>query len=293
MVSAWAVAVAVMLLTLGVIIMMAANRGMMPTLSNTDERYGFGLIPLRVALGAVIAFVMYVFTNWPVAAFYGGLAGFLGPSQWLASQRRRESIERVEAIATWAETLRDTMAASAGLQEALRLSAAVAPIPIRAEVRALVARLQHQSVPQALRKFAGEMKHPLADQVVASIILASMRSAGSLRPVLALTSAAARDTGAMWRQVESSRTNAHQQARLAVVISLGLMSFMVAQNREFLEPFDSIVGQFFLFLFLGAFFGSGVMLYRMSRPVVAERVFEGIERWSFGSDVLVPSSEDS
>jgi len=272
-----------MILTTGIILLVAGNKGMLPSLSNDDERYGFGMIPLRALLGGVLGFLAFTFTSWPVAGFYGFLAGFLGPSQWIATRKRRESIERVEAIATWIETLRDTMAASAGLQEALRLSGAVAPQPIRPEVRAMVARLQHQSVAQALRRFAGDMKHPLADQIVASIILSSMRSAGSLRPILALTSAAARDTGAMWRQVESLRSSSYQQARLSMVISIGLMVLMVAQNRDFLTPFDSGGGQVALFIIFGVFFGSAAVLYRMGRPTVPDRVLAGIERWSFDS----------
>jgi len=284
------VALVTMLVVAGVLILVAGSRGMMPALSNADERYGFGLIPLRFVLGITLSALLYMFSGWVVAGFYGFLVGFLAPSQWLAARRRREAIERLESIATWVETLRDTMAASAGLQQALRLSAAVAPRPIRAEVRSLVARLQHQSVPQALRKFAGEMKHPLADQVVASIILASLRSAGSLRPVLAMTSAAARDSAAMEREIESARSNSFQQARVAVTVSVGLMLFMVAQNREFLAPFDGFVGQIALLVILGSFFGAMVLLYRMSRPVPPKRIFEGIESWSyddFGPDLFV------
>lgn len=282
MVSPLLVGLATALLLAGLLIVVAGSRGMLPTLTNADERYGFGLIPLRIAIGLVLASLLFLFTGWVVAGIYGGVIGFLAPSQWLAARRRREAIERVEAIATWAETLRDTMAASAGLQQALRLSAAVAPKPIRTEVRSLVARLQHQSVPQALRKFAGEVRHPLADQIVASIILASLRSAGSLRPILAMTSAAARDTGAMEREIEAARSSSFQQARIAVTISVGLMLFMIAQNREFLVPFDTFVGQIALAIVLGAFFGAIVVIYRMSRPLPPERIFEGIESWSYG-----------
>lgn len=265
---------------LGVLVIVAGSRGMLPTLSNQDERYGFGLIPIRLLIAVVLSFVVYLFTSWPAAGIWGFIVGFLAVSPWIAAQRRRAEIDRTESIATWVESLRDTMAASAGLEEALRQSGVVAPSPIRREVRSMVARLQHQSVQQALRRFAGDMRHPLADQVVASILLASSRSAGSLRPILELTSAAARDSGAMLREVESARTSSFQQARLAIAISLGLMFFMVAQNREFLEPFDTIVGQIVLFIILGAFFGSATMLYRMSRPQRPERVFEGIEHWS-------------
>lgn len=285
MVSRSAFVLATVLLVAGLFILFAGSRGHLPTLTNDDERYGLGWIPLRLLLAAGGALALFAFTQWPVAGFYGGLCGFLAPSLWEARRRRRREIERVESIATWIETVRDSMAASAGLQEALRLSARVPPAPIAGEIREMVVRLQHQSVPQALRNFAGAMKHPLADQVVAALILTSVRSGGSLRPVLIMTSAAARDTAAMWRQVESGRSNVRQQARLASIISIGLMLFMVAQSREFLRPFDTIVGQIVLFVILGAFMVSGIVLYRMSQPVRAERVFDGIENWSYESAI--------
>lgn len=275
-------ALVVMLFVTGVLVITAGAQGRLPdlkTVRTSAVSTSFDQMAMRVALGIGLGCVVYAGTAWPVAALYGAGAGAFAPTLILAKRERRKAIDRVEAIAIWVETLRDTMAASAGLQEALRLSASIAPEPIRDEVRDLTVRLQHESLTSALRRFAGDMKHPLSDMVVASLILASSRHAGSLRGTLDSTSMAARDTAAMWREVESSRASAFQQARLAGWISFSLMVFMTLTRRSFLAPFDSFGGQIALFIILGFFASGTVVLYRMAKPVTRRRVFAGIESW--------------
>lgn len=276
-------ALVAMLFVAGLLVIVAGAQGRLPDLKTMQTRStstSADQLAVRVALAVALACVIYIATAWPVAALYGAGAGAFAPTLLTAKRERRKAIERVEAIAIWVETLRDTMAASAGLQEALRLSASIAPEPIRDEVRDLTVRLQHESLTSALRRFAGDMQHPLSDMVVASLILASSRHAGSLRGTLDSTSMAARDTAAMWREVESSRASAFQQARLAGWISFSLMVFMALTRRSFLEPFDSFTGQIAMFIVLGLFASGTIVLYRMAKPVTRRRVFAGIETWS-------------
>ncbi|MEP1122629.1 MAG: hypothetical protein ABJH68_01900 [Ilumatobacter sp.] len=265
----------------GLVVAVAGWRGKALRISSRDhDRMSADQTLLRFALGASTCVVVLVVTRWPVAAAYGAASGFLFPTLASASRRRREAIERVEAIAVWTESLRDTMAASAGIQEALKLSARVAPAPIRTEVRDLSLRLQHQSVARSLRRFAADMHHPLSDMVVASLILATSQHAGSLQGVLATTAKGARDSSLMWRQIETSRTRTYSQSRLAGWISFLVILFLIIAQRDFLTPFDSAGGQVAMFFICGVFFLSGVMLYRLGRPGEPRRVFAGIERWS-------------
>lgn len=278
-------ALAAMLFVGGILVIVASAQGRLPspsfdaTRARSPRSVSADQIAVRITLGIGLGSVVYMATFWPVAALYGAGAGAFAPTLLLAKRERRKAIDRVDAIAIWVETLRDTMAASAGLQEALRLSAGIAPEPIRDEVRDLTVRLQHESLTSALRRFAGDMQHPLSDMVVASLILASSRHAGSLRGTLDSTSMAARDTAAMWREVESKRASAFQQARLAGWISFSLMVFMTLTRRDFLTPFDSFTGQVALAIILGLFGSGTVVLYRMARPVERRRVFAGIEHW--------------
>ncbi len=284
MVTAFALAVVV--LVLGLLLVIAGLRGALPGRRPDDAseevtRQGAALdnpaLRLVLGLGGLVA--CGFLTRWPVAALYGGLSGYVFPTLALAKRRRREAVERIDAIATWVESLRDTMAASAGVQEALVTSAKVAPLPIRREVQSLAVRLQHETLTSSLRRFAADLRHPLADMIVASLVLATSRHAGSLQNVLAITARTARDYAAMWRSVEAGRSRLYAQVRIAGVISGVVILGFILANRAFLSPFDSFVGQIALLIIGGSFFGSGVALHRLTRPVDPDRPFRGIEGW--------------
>lgn len=274
--------------------MAAAAAGLLPEpqkkVKADDNDSDVESLAVRVVLAVLATVVTFVLTGWPVAMMYAALGGFFLPTFAMAKKKRREAVERVEAIATWTESLRDTMAASAGLQEALRTSARVAPAPIRTEVRDLALRLQHQTTASALRHFASDMRHPLADLVVASLVLAASRHGGSLQSVLLMTAKAARDSAAMLRHVEAGRARIYSQARLAGWVSFLMIAFLIVTQRDFVQPFDTFLGQIVLLFVGGAFFGAGVAVYRMSRPTDPHRVFEDIEAW--GLDDVATATEE-
>src|SRR5690606_16550296 len=58
-------------------------------------------------------------TRWPIAALYAGLAGWFLPSIVGGKAAREGQIARIEAIASWAEMLRDTMAGAGGLEQSI------------------------------------------------------------------------------------------------------------------------------------------------------------------------------
>ena len=76
------------------------------------------------------------------------LGGAGGPGR---ARAQAAGTAKVEAIAGWAEMLRDTMAGAAGLEQAIIASAAVAPLPVRRSVATLAARLEHDRLAPALR----------------------------------------------------------------------------------------------------------------------------------------------
>lgn len=275
------VVLAAVLASLGLLLIIAGWFGLIPafgTGSSIDFRKG-GLseLAIRIVLTAVGSFGLWAFTGWPVAGFYGGLAGWFFLTLKNAKRERHAAIDRVDAIATWVENLRDNISGSAGLQQALRMSADHAPEPIRTEVRDLVLRLQHEPVTPALRRFAADVAHPTSDMAVGCLILASSRSAGSLASVLAKTAQAARDGASMMRQIDASRTATQSQAKLVAIISgLGAL-FLITSSRDFVAPYGTFGGQVALFLICGMFMVSAVALYRLAKPVQPERVFRGVE----------------
>ena len=159
--------------------------------------------------------------------------------------------------------LRDTMAAAAGLEQAITATRPVAPEPIRAEVTALAARLAEGREPlgAALRRFADEVADPSADRVVVSLLLASEQRAQRLGELLGALAAATRDEVAMRLRVETERARTRTSSRLIMTFTITLAGALILFNRAYLQPFDSPTGQLVLAMvglaFGGAFWWLG------------------------------------
>jgi len=245
-----------------------------PKSASVDQATGVGI---RTGLAFGVSVVLYMLTGWIVVALFGAIAGWFTLTLKNAKRERHAAIDRVDAIATWVENLRDNIAGSAGLQQALRMSGDHAPEPIRSEVRDLVLRLQHEPVTTSLRRFAADVAHPTSDMVVGCRVLASSRSAGSLAPVLAKTAQAARDSASMMRQIDAGRRASQSQAKLVAIVT-GLMSLTMATgDGDFVAPYDTLGGQATLAVICSIYTGAAVMLYRLAKPMEQQRVFRGVE----------------
>lgn len=229
-----------------------------------------------IRIGACLGFAIggQLFTGWPVFTLFAGVGGLFLPTLIGSKRARKAEIEKVDALATWIESVRDNIAGSAGLQQALRESGSNAPAPIRAEVRDMTLRLQHESVQDALRKLAADLANPASDLVVACLVLATTRSAGSLGTVLAQTAQTARDNASMMRQIEAGRASSVSQGRLTGYVALFVGAYMVVFKRDFVSAYDGFGGQIVLFCILSLAAATVIMLYKMSQPNTPERVFK-------------------
>jgi hypothetical protein len=88
-----------------------------------------------IAVGAAV--VAGLFTGWPVAAVLAAGGSWFLPALIGRDTATTALIARIEAIASWAEMMRDTLAAAAGLEQAVLATAAAAPAPIREQVAVL------------------------------------------------------------------------------------------------------------------------------------------------------------
>jgi hypothetical protein len=128
------VVLAAVLASFGFLLIVAGWFGLIPAFAATGPE-GLSEVGTRLLLAAAGALGIYMFTGWPVATAYGAVAGWFLLTLKNAKRERHAAIDRVDAIATWVENLRDNISGSAGLQQALRMSADHAPEPIRTEVR--------------------------------------------------------------------------------------------------------------------------------------------------------------
>jgi tight adherence protein B len=236
----------------------------------TRRRLEGHTLRLAVAVGAAV--VVGAGTGWPVAALLAGAACWGIPKLFAESKAQAKLIARVEAVAAWAEMLRDTMAGAAGLEQAICASAAVAPLPIRKEVATLAARLDRERLAPALRAFADEVADPTCDLVVAALLLAAEHQASRLGELLGTLAASARDQATMRLRVEAGRARTRTSVKVIVGVTLSLSLFLAVLNHGYLAPYGSPLGQFVL-LVVGALFAAAfAWLAKITRPTQPARL---------------------
>ena len=225
------------------------------------------------AVIVLVAFVAgWVLTGWPAA---GGVAAGCATVMPLLSgtRRNRQRIEaRSDAVASWAEMLRDTISSHAGLREAIAVTARVAPVPIRTEVQALAVRAERESLPTALRRFADDVGDPVADLVVASLLIAAERQAQRLAELLSEIAKSAREHAAMRSRVETGRARTYASSRALVTITFGLAVTLMLFSPQYMKPYDGFTGQLVMLAIGAMFVGALWSLVTLGRPATTPRL---------------------
>ena len=229
-------------------------------------------LTLRLALGVFAAVVIGLLTRWPMAALLVGVAAFVSPSLLGGEARRQAQLDRVEAIAGWAEMLRDTMAGSGGLEQSIVATAGVAPRPIRTEVLRLAARLERDRLAPALREFADDIDDPSGDLVVAALILAADKSPKRLGDLLGRLATFARSEVNMRLRVEAGRSRTRTSVKVITIATTVFAVFLLVFNQAYLEPYDTLLGQGILAL-IGLCFGSAFWWLASSLRIDADERF--------------------
>jgi hypothetical protein len=233
----------------------------------------------RSALAVMVGLAVLVVTRWPIAAIgtgvlvlaWNGLAG--------GAAEERRSMARLEALAAWTESLRDTIAGAVGLEQAIPASVRAASPVLQPPLRTLVDRM-HTRVPlaDALRRFADDLDDPSADLVVAALILNARLRGPGLRDMLGALATSARAELDMRRRVEADRRATRRSVRIVVGVSVGTAIGLAVFNHGYVEPYDDFLGQLVLCLVI-ALYGAGFMwLRRLARYEMPSRFLTASRR---------------
>ena len=218
-----------------------------------------------------IAIVVYVASGWVVIAFAAGAVAGATPGIGRRPVKHRDEQELVDAIASWTEQLRDTLAGAHGLEQAIIATAQHAPLPIFKAVERLAAFMSYGSLTDGLRRFAEDVDHPTADFVAAALVTATQHQARDIGVLLGHLAQCARDESRMRSRVWVGRS----RTRSAVRIITGVISVFVGGlfifNRDYLQPYESVEGQLILSMILMTFVVAVVMMHAMSQIDVPER----------------------
>lgn len=226
----------------------------------------------KLVYGFLAGAVVLLLTGWIVAGVSIGLLVAYWDRIAGSSRAERRSIERLDALATWTESLRDTIAGAIGLEQAIPATAANAPAPIRPALNLLVDRLRIRTpLPDALKGFAEDLDDPSADVICAALLLNSRLRGPGLRDVLTALAVSTREELDMRRRIEASRKSIRQSVRIVLIIVLGMMGGLAIFNKRYVAPYDTFTGQTML-LVIAALFTLGLLWLRsLATPSKTDR----------------------
>jgi tight adherence protein B len=216
--------------------------------------------------------VAWLVTGWIAAGMLVVFAALMMPKLFAGQGARREWLAKTQAIATWTELLRDTMAAADGVEEAIAATVPIAPRPIRREVGLLDARRRsEQPLSEALAGFAAEVNHPSADLVVGALSMAAQGEGSDFVGVLSRLAVVTRDEVRMRQRVEASRSQLHTASRIIIAVMLFTVFLLLVISRDYLDAYSTAFGQLWLVVVAALFCAGILLLDRMSQIEVPER----------------------
>jgi Flp pilus assembly protein TadB len=262
-----------------VVLLIQALRGMPPrppgARSGWAERQLREIASLRGVIAVVAGVVVLLATRWVV----GGIGVFLLVLGWRSlagAAGERRAMARLEALATWTESLRDTIAGAVGLEQAIPASSRVAAPLLQAPLAQLVNRL-HTRVPmhEALRRFADDLDDPGADLIIAALIINARLRGPGLRDLLGALATSAREELDMRRKVNAERRSTRRSAQIVTGISVTLALGLALFNPGYVQGYNSVVGQLVLVVVV-ALYGAGFLWMRkLATFKAADRLLRG------------------
>jgi Flp pilus assembly protein TadB len=215
----------------------------------------------RGAVAVVIGILILVATRWVAAGVGIGLLAYNWRSLSGAGAER-QAVARLEGLATWTESLRDTIAGAVGLEQAIPSSTRIAAPAIREPLLRLVDRLHtRMPMPDALRTFAGDLDDPSADLIIAALIINSRLRGPGLRDLLGALSRSVREELDMRRKVSAERRSTRRSVQIVVLVSVGMAIGLAFIDRSFLAPYSTPIGQLVLAL-IAVLYGLGIWWLR-------------------------------
>lgn len=256
---------------LGVELPSVGRFGRDPSESSFDVRPG--LVAVAVALGVVLV-TQVVALGLLVAA-----AVVAVPLFRQAKIERAVVVDRTEALATWAESLRDHVRSHAGLRQAVVLSLSTVDEVIRPQVEGLAQDLASMSPEPAFARFSERIGDPVGDLLATALTVALGDSGASDLPkLLGQLASDARDEVTGIRQVAVKHDKTFTTVRTMMMVVAGTTSAMFLLQGSYMAQYATPEGQVVLVGVVAVVVVALWGLVRMARPVRPIRVLAGPSR---------------
>ncbi|WP_244929760.1 type II secretion system F family protein [Nocardioides sp. W7] len=226
----------------------------------------------RVPFGVGAGVLVLLLTQWLVAALaVGALVAFWG-RLFGGGRETRDGVARIEGLAAWTESLRDTVAGAVGLEQAIPATAYAASPAISADLQTLADRLRVRvPLPEALQRFADDMDDAGADLIIAALILNARLRGPGLREVLTSLAESARAELEMRQRINAGRRSTQRSVQIVVGVTIAFVVGLSIFNPTYVEPYDSPVGQIVLLFILGLFAAGFAWMRALAKFETPER----------------------
>jgi len=230
----------------------------------------------RALFGVGAGLLILLLTGWPVLGIAVGLLVWFAPMLFGGVASEKRAMAKLEGLAAWTESLRDTIAGAVGLEQAIPATAYAASPAIRPALIRLTDRLRvRTNLPTALQGFADDLDDPSADLIVAALILNARLRGPGLRDVLTSLARSARADLDMRRRVAASRSSTRRSVQIVIGVTVAFVLGLAIFNRSYVEPYSSPVGQVVLVVVIGLFAGGFIWMRRLSEYEMPERFLLG------------------
>jgi len=227
---------------------------------------------LRILLGVGAGVLVLVLSRWVAVAAAVSVVVIAWPVLFGAAAQQRATIAKLEGVATWIEALRDIIAASSALPEAIA-AASLRPSPALADpMGRVVAHLSAQEpIEQVLRRLADDIDDPIADQAIAALVLNVRVQGRQLQTALSGLAVSTRAEVETRRTVEAERRKSRRAVAIVMVMTVAMTVGMAVFSREYARPYSTLPGQIVLGVVVALFAAGFTVIRQMSRYTTADR----------------------
>ena len=219
----------------------------------------------RGTLAVAVALVTAIGTRWPVAGLAAGALVMVWDKLAGGARAERLATRRLEALAAWAEALRDTLAGAVGLEQAIPATVRTASPLLAGPLRALADRMgAREPLPDALYALADDLNDPDADLVIAALILSARLHGPGLRAVLTSLAASARAGVEMRERVTAQRASSRRAVQLIIAVVAAALLASALLDHGFVAAYDTPTGQGVLAAILTLFAAAFAWLRRLA-----------------------------
>jgi Flp pilus assembly protein TadB len=219
----------------------------------------------RLPVATGVGLLVLVVTRWPVMAVGCAVLVFFWESLFGGAKSEKAGYVRLEGLAAWTESLRDTIAGAVGLEQAIPATAEAAAPAIARPLHVLSDRLRVRvPMPSALQRFADDLDDPAADLIVAALVLNSRLRGPGLRDVLTSLSRSVRNELEMRGRVMAGRRSTRRSVQIVVFVSATFIIGLRVLNPEYVEPYGTFTGQIVLSVIIGLFAAGFLWLRRLA-----------------------------